>query len=95
MAAYFIVNCTVKDAAKLEEYVKGAMATPPPVPLKVLAMDNASETVEGTPAGARTVLLEFESKEDFRTWYESPGYQAVLGTRLAATEGFGVVIGGL
>ncbi len=95
MAAYFIVNCTVNDMAKLKEYVKGAGAAGSPVPLKVLAMDNESETVEGTPAGSRTVVLEFASKDDFHAWYDAPGYQAVLPLRLGATEGFGVLVNGM
>lgn len=95
MPAYFVVNCTIKNLDLLNQYIAGAMANVPPVPLKVLAMDNASETVEGTPAGSRTVLLEFASKDDFRTWYNSPEYQAVVGIRLEATDGFAVVVDGM
>jgi len=95
MSAYFLVNCTVTDAALLKEYVAGAGAAMGTVPLKLLAMDNGAETVEGTPAGSRVVLLEFASKDDFRTWYDSPEYQAVLGKRLEATEGFGIVFNGV
>lgn len=94
MAAYFVVNCTVKDMDKLNQYVAGAGASLGVVPVKLLAMDNSSETVEGNPAGSRTVVLEFESKEDFKTWYNSPEYQAVVGQRLEATEGFAVLVNG-
>ena len=94
MTAYFVVNCTVTDADRLNEYLAAAMATVGLVPLKIIAMDNESETVEGTPAGSRTVIVEFESKEDFRKWYESPEYQAAIGHRFAATEGFGVLVNG-
>lgn len=94
MSAYFIVNCTIKNLGLLNEYIAGAGASLGVVPVKLLAMDNESETVEGTPAGSRTVLLEFETKEDFRTWYNSPEYQAVVGQRLDATDGFAVVVNG-
>lgn len=94
MSAYFVVNCAIKDAALLNEYVAAAGKAGSPVPLKVLAMDNESETVEGTPAGSRTVLLEFASKDDFRAWYNAPGYQAIVGKRFDSTEGFGVVVNG-
>lgn len=94
MSAYLVVNCTVKDMNLLNQYIAGAGASLGVVPVKLLAMDNDSETVEGTPAGSRTVLLEFDSKDDFRTWYNSPEYQAVVGQRLEATEGFAVVIDG-
>ena len=95
MSAYFIVNCTVNDAALLKEYMKGIGPSGSLVPMKILAIDNESDTVEGTPAGSRTVLVEFENKDDFRTWYHSPEYQAVVGKRFAATEGFAVLVEGL
>lgn len=95
MAAYFVVNCAIKDMALLQDYVAGAGAAGSPVPLKVLAMDNESETIEGSPAGSRTVLLEFASKDDFRAWYNAPAYQAVIGKRFASTEGFGVLVNGM
>jgi uncharacterized protein (DUF1330 family) len=40
------------------------------------------------------VILEFENKEGCRTWYESPAYQAIVGKRHAATEGFAVLVEG-
>jgi uncharacterized protein (DUF1330 family) len=94
MAAYFVVNCTIKDPDLLNEYLAGAGATLGIAPIKLLAMDNESETIEGQPAGERTVLLEFENKDDFRTWYHSEAYQAVIGKRHAATEGFAVLVNG-
>ena len=41
------------------------------------------------------MILEFEDKEGFRAWYDSPAYQAIIGKRhAAATEGFGVLVQG-
>jgi uncharacterized protein (DUF1330 family) len=37
------------------------------------------------------VIVEFASREAARAWYESPEYQAVVGKRLAATQGFAVI----
>jgi uncharacterized protein (DUF1330 family) len=92
MAAYLVVNCSINDQALLDEYVAAAGGTLGVVPVKLLAMDNESETVEGEPAGRRTVILEFESKDDCRTWYNSPAYQAIVGKRHAATDGFAVLV---
>lgn len=75
--------------------MQAALETLRTVPVKVLAVDTESRTIEGEPPGPRTVILEFESEADFDTWYESPEYQAILGTRLAATTGFGVLVKGL
>jgi uncharacterized protein (DUF1330 family) len=95
MSVYFVVNGTVKDAALLEEYVQGAFPTLGIVPTaKVHVLDLESEVIEGTPAGRRTVILEFDSRDDFESWYQSPDYQAVVGKRLEATEGFAVLTKG-
>ncbi len=95
MSAYFVVNCAIKDMPILNDYMQSVGPSLGVVPIKVLAADNESETVEGTPAGSRTVLLEFASKDDFHTWYNSPEYQGVIAKRFAATEGFGVLVNGL
>ena len=54
MSTYFVVNCSIKDMDLLNEYVQGARSGGATVPLKVMAMDNECETVEGTPAGRST-----------------------------------------
>lgn len=95
MSTYFVVNCTLTDAEKLGQYLEAAAASSGLVPMKALAMDNECEVVEGTPAGTRTVILEFENADDFRTWYDSPEYQAAIGKRFEATEGFAVLVKGL
>lgn len=95
MTVYFVVNSTIDNPQLLDEYMQGAGASLGVVPLKVLAVDAASTTIEGEPAGPRTVILEFESDGDFRTWYDSEEYQAVIGKRHDATTGFAILVDGL
>ena len=95
MSVYLVVNSTIDDPGLLDEYVQAAGATLGIVPLKLLALDTESATIEGDPPGPRTVVLEFESEGDFRTWYDSPEYQAIVGKRHAATTGFAVLVKGL
>ena len=94
MGVYFVVNSSIDDPDLLDEYVRGASATLGLVPIKVLVLDTDSKPVEGTPPGPRTVILEFESEDDFHVWYDSPEYQAIVGKRHAATTGFGVLVQG-
>ncbi|MET0458963.1 MAG: DUF1330 domain-containing protein [Ilumatobacteraceae bacterium] len=94
MATYFVVNSSIDDAELLGEYVAAAGQLPSVVPLKLLAVDTETRTVEGEPPGPRTVILEFENEDDFRTWYDAPEYQAIIGKRHAATTGFGVLVKG-
>jgi uncharacterized protein (DUF1330 family) len=92
MSVYMVVNSSIDNPELLDEYVRSAGASPATVPLKLIAIDAESKTIEGEPPGPRTVILEFESEEDFHTWYDSPEYQAIVGKRHAATTGFAVLV---
>lgn len=94
MSTYLVVNSTIDDPELLAEYVQAAGSTLGIVPVKVLAVDTESKTIEGTPPGPRTVILEFENEDDFHTWYRSPEYQAIVDKRHAATTGFSVLVKG-
>jgi uncharacterized protein (DUF1330 family) len=91
MPAYFIAQYVVKNPTLYREYQQGAGPTIAAHGGKLIAFDVASETIEGEPPGAQTVILEFESVEKAKAWYHSPEYQKVVGKRLAATEGHGVI----
>lgn len=91
MAVYFVAQLRVNDAALYREYQKGAGPSIAKYGGKLVAFDVAAETMEGEPPGPQTVILEFESAEQARKWYESPEYQEVVGKRLQATEGFSVL----
>lgn len=53
--------------------------------------DAAAETMEGNPPGPQTIVLKFEDTAAVKAWYESENYQAIIGKRLEATEGFAVI----
>jgi uncharacterized protein (DUF1330 family) len=91
MPAYFIAQYVVNDAKLYREYQKAAAPTIQASGGKLVAFDVAAETIEGTPPGPQTVILEFETPEAARAWYRSPAYQAIVGKRLAATRGFAVL----
>jgi len=52
----------------------------------VLVVDENVEVLEGEWHGNRTVILEYESVEKARQWYESASYQAALPLRQAAAD---------
>jgi len=91
MAAYFIAQYVVKDSKLYREYQVAAGRTVQECGGEVVAFDVAAETIEGTPPGPHTVILKFDSTEAAKAWYKSPGYQAAVGKRLAATNGFAVI----
>lgn len=94
MSVYFVVNSSIDNPELLDEYLQGVGPSLGLVPIEILAVDAESTTIEGEPPGPRTVILQFESEGDFRTWYESEEYQAVMGKRHAATTGFGLLVKG-
>jgi uncharacterized protein (DUF1330 family) len=91
MAAYFIAQYVVNDPKLYREYQIAAAPTIQASGGEIVAFDVAAETVEGTPPGPHTVIVKFESTEAAKAWYESPEYQAAVGKRLAATEGFAII----
>ena len=91
MAAYFIAQYLVKDPTLYGEYQKGAGPTLAAHGAELVSFDVAAQTIEGSPPGPQTVIIKFETAEAAKAWYNSDEYQAVVGKRLAATEGFAVI----
>ena len=91
MAAYFIAQYTVNDPSLYAEYSVGAGPTLAAHGAELVSFDAASESIEGTSPGPQTVVIKFENTEKAKAWYNSDDYQAVVGKRLAATEGFSVI----
>jgi uncharacterized protein (DUF1330 family) len=91
MPAYFIAQYVVKNPTLYREYQAGAGSTVGAFGGKLVSFDVKSETIEGKPPGPQTVIIEFESVEKAKAWYNSPDYQKVVGKRLAATDGFAVI----
>ena len=91
---YFIVTEDVHDEDALNAYVGKALPTILQSGGKVIVLDANFETVEGEWKGSQVVILEFDSVEAAKAWYNSPEYQAVVGERLAATDGTAVIVSG-
>ena len=94
MPAYLVVNASVTNTDKLAEYQAAVGPTLAGHEFKVLVGTNDATTLEGKPAGARVVIMEFPTRDALMDWYNSDSYQNVIGLRFAATEGFAVVADG-
>lgn len=91
---YVIFTEAITDPVGIAEYAKAAgkaMGSG----VKVLAFDSKFEVLEGEWHGNQTVILEFESPEAARAWYESEEYQAAIPLRQAAADSNGVLVTGL
>ena len=91
MTTYFIAQYAVNDSELYQQYAAGAGPTIAAHGGELVSFDVAAETIEGNPPGAQTVIIKFESTEQAKGWYNSAEYQAVVGKRLEATEGFSVI----
>ncbi len=92
---YFMVHSTITDQAKLDAYMAQVFATVPSEGFRVVAIDDAPQTIEGEAPGKRLVIVELDSEERFRAWYDSPEYAPVRQLRLDGTEGFALLAAGL
>jgi uncharacterized protein (DUF1330 family) len=62
---------------------------------KAIVADTNPQVIEGDWHGNQTVVLEFESVEAARAWYESEGYQNAAKMRQAAADSNAVILSGL
>jgi uncharacterized protein (DUF1330 family) len=79
----------------LDQYVAKVIPTIQSAGGRILGFDETAEVVEGDVEYPRTVVLEFESREAFRAWYDSPDYQAILPLRLESAPGTLILVNGL
>ena len=89
---YVILTEAVKDPEGMKAHGQAAGAAMGGV--NVLAVDTAPKVVEGAWHGNQTVVLEFESVDAARAWYESEAYQKAAKLRQAASESNVVILSG-
>jgi uncharacterized protein (DUF1330 family) len=81
--AFLIARITVTDPVAYAEYAKGATDAMRQYNGRPLVRGGAFEALEGE-ARPRNVVIEFDSMEQARTYYNSPEYQAAKAKREGA-----------
>lgn len=66
---YVILTEHIKDPARMAEY--GKLAQQAMVGATIVSVDQKPQVIEGEWHGSQTVVLEFESVDAARAWYES------------------------
>jgi uncharacterized protein (DUF1330 family) len=92
MAVMFLAVDTITDLPLFREYQVDARPVLAAHESRLMAYDEAARPLEGIDSTRRVIALRFESDAAFRTFYDSPAYQAVIGKRLSATNGFAVLV---
>ena len=90
---YVLITEDVHDPAGMAEY--GKLASKAMATSTLLSFDQKPEVLEGEWHGSQTVLLEFDSVEAAREWYNSEAYQEAVKLRQAAAKCNGVILSGL
>ena len=93
MAAYIIFTHKVNDPDTLNNnYLPQAVETLGPYAPEILVVDQNVEVIEGESGHTRCVVLKFKDRDEVKTWYNSPEYQAIVNLRLDSIEGAHAII---
>ena len=74
MAAYIIFDVEVTDPTKVSEYHQLATESMASFKSKIIAYSEKVEILAGDWKPKALVMVEFESMEQARQWYNSPAY---------------------
>lgn len=95
MPAYVVVDIDVKDAATYERYKPPAAAAVAAFGGRYLARGGACQTLEGTWAPRRLVILEFPTAELAKQWWDSEMYRLAKAIRHASAVAEMVLVEGV
>jgi uncharacterized protein (DUF1330 family) len=87
MAGYLVGNITVTDPETFAEYGKRVPATVAQFGGTYVVRGGVPEKVEGNYDPVRIVILQFESVEKAREWYDSDVYAPLKEMRMKASNG--------
>jgi len=95
MSAYLIANVVIKDNDKFKDYMK---ATPPIIKKfggRFLVRGGDFQICEGNWNPERLVVVEFESMQKAKQFYNSPQYKAIIHLRQSSAYTEWVFVDGL
>ena len=87
MAGYVIGNIDVTNPEAFEEYRKLVPDTIAAYGGKYLVRGGGADVAEGSYTPVRIVVLEFESVDQAKKWYNSPEYSPLREMRMNASNG--------
>lgn len=94
MAAYIIVDVKVTNPEVYQNYTKLVPATVDAYGGKFIVRGGKTETLEGDWQPNRVVVLEFESVEKAKAWWNSEEYREPKALRHSAAQAQMIVVEG-
>ena len=95
MAAYIIVNVTINDPSRYEEYKQLAAPTVEAYGGRYIVRGGATTTLEGDGQPGRVVVLEFPDSARAKEWWGSQEYAPAKAIRQAIATTDMVVVDGV
>lgn len=95
MSAYVIANVDIRDPARYADYIKLTPATVAPFGGRFIARGGKAERLEGDTPANRVVVLEFDSYEQAKAWYDSESYRSARAIRQSASVGSLILVEGV
>jgi uncharacterized protein (DUF1330 family) len=86
MIHYFVAQIRIHDHAEYDKYLDKFDEIFTRYKGEFLAIDESPTLLEGEWNYTKSVLIKFNSREDFENWYYSRDYQEILKFRLNASK---------
>jgi uncharacterized protein (DUF1330 family) len=95
MPAYIVVQVDVTDPVRYEDYKRLVPASLAKYGGRFLVRGGTTETLEGTWAPRRFVLVEFPTVEQAKAWWASSDYAQAKALRQATSHTEMIVVSGV
>ena len=95
MIHYFVAQIKINNPDEYEKYLERFDDIFSQYKGEYLAIDESPTLLEGNWNYTKSVLIKFNSKQDFEDWYYSDDYQLILKHRLNASKCDTILIEGL
>jgi uncharacterized protein (DUF1330 family) len=82
MSYYFVANIKINDPDEYNKYLEDVDEIFSKYQGEYLSVDSSPVVLEGKWGYTKSVLIKFNSKQDFNDWYYSEAYQRILKFRL-------------
>jgi uncharacterized protein (DUF1330 family) len=95
MYYYFIVTIKITNESTYDKSLEACDGLFEKYNGKYLAVNEDAKASEGNLDGDRVVIIRFDTKEDFESWYYSKEYREILKYRLEGAECRGILVKGV
>jgi uncharacterized protein (DUF1330 family) len=95
MSCYFIANIRINDHDEYQKYLDKVDEVCEKFNIEYLVVDKSPQILEGSWQYTKSVVIKFNSEENFEKWYYSVEYQEILKYRLHSAQCDTILVKGL